>query len=74
MPFPSSLDLLYACITDSNPDRFPKRISPEENLRKMVDLIVGNADDIVGQCGHSAEDDDDCWFLDEEDDDEYYDW
>ncbi len=71
MPFPSGLDLLYACIKDSNPSRFPKRISPEDDLKAMVDLIAGNADDIVGQCGHDPVDDDDCWFIDDED---YDDW
>lgn len=39
----------------------------------MVDYIVGDPDDIVGQCGHDAVDDDDCWFIEDDyDDDDYY--
>lgn len=70
MPIPSTLDLLYACIKDSK----PKRISPEDELKAMVDFIVGDPDDVVGQCGYSAADDDDCWFIDDEPEDEYDDW
>lgn len=61
MPIPSSLYLLYECIKDSD----PKSINPRKNLERMVDYIIGDPDDIVGQCGHDAVDDDDCWFIED---------
>jgi hypothetical protein len=65
MPIPSSLYLLYECIKDSD----PKNINPRKNLERMVDYIVGDPEDIIGQGGSIDYDD-----LEWEDNDDYYDY